>query len=97
MTTKKQMQYSDDTRLALLEQSIIHINETMLRMEHRFDKIDERFNKLDERFNKIDDRFDKIDAKIDSHFRWNLSLTFGLYAMAVTGLLGALGKAFGWY
>lgn len=61
---------SSETRLALLEQSINNINETMLRMENRFDRIDEKFDKIDERFNeidkKIDEKFNLLDKKFDS-------------------------------
>ena len=66
----------DDTRLALLEQSIGHINETLLRMDKRFDsleknldyrfeRIDKRFDKIDEKFERVDERFNKIDEKFE--------------------------------
>jgi len=34
--------FSDDTRLALLEHTIVDINKTLERFEKRFDKIDEK-------------------------------------------------------
>ena len=37
----------EETRIALLEQSIGHINETLLRLESKIDKLD---GKLDSRF-----------------------------------------------
>lgn len=38
---------TQETRIALLEQSICHINETLIRFEKRFDKIDEKFEKIE--------------------------------------------------
>lgn len=61
----------DDTRLALLEQSIGHINETMLRMEKRFDQVDKKFDSVEKRFDKVDERFNKVDEgfnKVDKRF-----------------------------
>ena len=43
MTTKKiKDHYSDDVRLALLEQSINNINDTLVRFEKRFDHLDSK-------------------------------------------------------
>ncbi len=70
---------SIDTRVALLEMSISHINDTLVRIEKRFDKIDEKFN-------KIDDKLDKLDGKIDSRFFWLLSFTIAGFA-CVLGLI----------
>lgn len=38
---------SIDTRVALLEMSILHINETLMRMDKKLDKLDD---KIDSRF-----------------------------------------------
>lgn len=35
---------NEETRLALLEQSIRHIDATLLRFEHRFDQLDSRMD-----------------------------------------------------
>lgn len=59
---KLDIKYSEDTRLALLEQSITHINETLKRFDKRFDDIDKRF--------------DKLDVRIDSSFKWTLGLMY---------------------
>lgn len=45
----------------------------------------------------INSRLDKLDQKVDSHFHWTLGLIFGMYAMGLTGLIGALGHAYGWF
>ena len=96
--------YSDEVRLALLEQSINNIDATLIRFEKRFDQIDDRFNKIDDRFNKIDDKFSKIDVKFEklnetmlSHFKWTIVMIFGLYSTVIWSLLGAVGKAFHWF
>ncbi len=59
----------ENTQIALLKQSIEHINETMMRMEKRFDQLDHRFDylekKMDDGFSKIDKKFDKVDEKLE--------------------------------
>jgi len=60
-------QFSEDTRLALLEQSINHLNSTLMRFENRFDQIDAKFNQMDS-------KFEKLDSRIDSNFKWLLSI-----------------------
>ena len=42
-TDKIKDHYSDDVRLALLEQSINNINNTLVRFEKRFDQLDDKF------------------------------------------------------
>ena len=86
--TISQYPNSVDTRVALLEMSISHINETLIRIDKRFDKIDERFDKIDERFNKI-------DQKIDSNFKWTLSLLVIPFYSSIIGLF--LGKVLHWF
>jgi hypothetical protein len=39
----------------------------------------------------------RLEAKVDSHFHWTLGLIFGVYGLALTGLIGALGHAYGWF
>ena len=39
----------------------------------------------------------RIEQKTDSNFHWILGLMFGVYAMGITGLIGALGHAYGWF
>lgn len=40
---------------------------------------------------------ERLDHKIDSHFHWMVGLMFGIYAMGLTGLIGALGHAYNWF
>lgn len=46
---------------------------------------------------KIDFRLDRLEQKVDSHFHWTMGLIFGVYALGLTGLIGALGHAYGWF
>lgn len=46
---------------------------------------------------RLDGRFDRLEQKVDSHFHWTLGLIFGMYAMGLTGLIGALGHAYNWF
>lgn len=91
---------TNDVRLALLEQSINNINETMIRMEK---KIDKGFDQVDKRFDKIEievKEFKKeINSKIESfnsrlwvNFYWILGTMFTLSCAGA----GILAKGFGW-
>ena len=97
----------EETRIALLEQSIGHIGETLIRFEKRFDKIDTQFeliqNDMKFRFERVEKRLDTIDSdmktgvlhldsKIDSRFIWMLSFVAGGFA----GLFGMMAHAMHW-
>lgn len=70
--------YSDDVRLALLEQSINNINNTLVRFEKRFDQIDVKF--------------EQISAENRSHNKWTLGLISGLYFIFASSLITILIK-----
>jgi septal ring factor EnvC (AmiA/AmiB activator) len=54
MTTQKmQHQHSEETRLALLEQSINNINNTLVRFEKRFDQIDAQIGDMRGHFDRL--------------------------------------------
>jgi chromosome segregation ATPase len=57
--------HQTEIRITILENSLGNINESLLRMEKRFDKMDERFDKIDQRFEKIDSKFEKIESRIN--------------------------------
>ena len=85
VSQRKEVVMKEDTRLALLEQSISWINQTMMRMENRFDQ-------LDKRLDKIDSRLDRIEVKIDSNFKWLL----GFYIGGFSALFGLIGHGLHW-
>lgn len=81
---------SDSTRLALLEQSIGYIGETLLRLDKRFDSIDSRFDSVDHRFDKVETKIEKLDSKIEetrrqawSKFRWVMGTIAGLFVTVI--------------
>ena len=78
------MTVTEETRLALLEQSSCHIQETLRRIEDKFDRIDVRFN-------KVDDRLDRLSERVDANFKWTMgvmiTLFSGLYATALGGMI----------
>lgn len=40
---------------------------------------------------------ERLENKVDSHFHWMVGLIFGLYTISLSGLIGALGHAYGWF
>lgn len=69
---KHEVPMKDDTRLALLEQSIGHINESLLRIEKRFDSLE----------TKIED----VRKNSWSQFRWIMGFMFAV-ASAFIGMV----------
>jgi len=101
------MKQSQETRVALLEQSILHINENLLRMERKIDqrfdeldkKIDQRFDSVfrqfgtvDEKFSELERKLDKFDSRLWSNFYWMLSTMFTLACAGAA----VCAKGFGW-
>lgn len=72
-----------DTRVALLELSINHVNQTLERMEKRFDKIDMDIKEL---------RND-LSKRIDSRFFWLLTFTIAGFG----SLWGTLAHVAHWF
>lgn len=84
----------ESTRIALLEQSMGHIGETLYRLDKRFDEIERRFDKVDKRFDKVEERFDRIEMKVEavrtlswSHFRWTIGAIVALFGSIITALI----------
>jgi hypothetical protein len=69
---KHEVSMKDDTRLALLEQSIGHINESLARIEKRFDNVEV----------KIED----VRKNSWSQFRWIMGFIFAV-SSAVMGMV----------
>jgi hypothetical protein len=72
---------SHETRIALLEQSIGHVSQILLRIEARMDRIESRID-------KIDLRMDKIESRL-----WNLTFIMITFSAA---LLTTMAKGFHW-
>lgn len=66
----------DDTRIALLEQSISHINETMTRLEVKLDRLD----------SKIEDGFKQVSARIWANFYWGVAGFSGVLGLIAHAL-----------
>lgn len=78
----KAHKHTDDTRLALLEQSITNINDTMQRMEKRFDKLEA---KIDTVSTEMKQGFKDCNNRIWSNFYWNLAALTTLGALMAHG------------
>lgn len=78
-----------DTSIALLEQSIGHINETLIRFEKRFDRLDERMDSME---NKLEAAINKLDSRTDSNFKWLL----GMIVAGLGSVLGIMAHGFHW-
>jgi len=58
---------SDDLkklRLVIREEVDKRVEETEVKMEHRFNAVDKRFNTVDQRFDTVDKRFEGIDIQL---------------------------------
>jgi predicted nucleic acid-binding Zn-ribbon protein len=95
---------SNDTKIALLEQSIGHINQTLERIEKRFDKIDSELgfaaSKLDNQFLVVDNKLSEMYKKIDSKFSSLDNRIWALFFFIIAGfgsVLGVIAKVAHWY
>jgi chromosome segregation ATPase len=86
MRAKLEAHMKDDTRLALLEQSISHINETMMRIEKRFDSIDKKFDDANKRFDRLENRIEDVRKNSWSQFCWVMGFMLAV-ATAFAGVL----------
>ncbi len=84
------MKHSTETRIALLEQSIGHLDETLLRIDR---KIDIRFDEMEKKFSKIDQQLEKFNDRIWANFYWILGSLFTLTSL----MCGVMAKGFGWF
>lgn len=83
----------DVTRLALLEQSIMHINDTLLRIEKRFDTIDFRFDKQELQVGAVSTEvkriFRDINQRLWTNFIWMIA--------GFASVLGVIAHAVHWF
>lgn len=77
---KNEAPMTDDTRIALLENNIGHINKTLERIEKRFDSVDKRFDAMDT-------KIDKLSDKTDTNFKWLVGTMISLFLITVIASL----------
>jgi tetrahydromethanopterin S-methyltransferase subunit G len=86
---------SNKIRLVVLENTIVKVDESLKRIEKRFDKVDSRLDfievKFDKKFEQIDGRFDQFSNEIlyihkesQVQFRWIMGAVLGLYGILIT-------------
>lgn len=98
LPNKTYLPMNDDTRLALLEQTINHIDTSLSEIKSESKnfraEINQKYEKLETRFIKIDDRFSLLQDKIDANFKWTMGVVItlfsGLYATALGGMIARL-------
>jgi frataxin-like iron-binding protein CyaY len=105
------LKQENDVRIAVLEISVGHINQTLTRIERTLEKIDERIEKMDIKFDrkfdsielKFDKKFDVMELRFDKKFEiinnrlWNNFI----WLLVTTGtfsllLAGTMAKGFHW-
>jgi uncharacterized coiled-coil protein SlyX len=72
-----------ETRVALVEQSISHISETLIRIE----------KKMDAGFEKLEKEVKLIDSRLWTNFYWILGTMFTLSTL----MCGIMAKGFHWF
>lgn len=70
-------------RISLLESNMIHVNESMHRLESQFNKIDRYFDNVDNKLERI--RSDIVEGKKEnwSQMRWILAFVIALFGSPV--------------
>ena len=84
------MKVNQDTRIALLEQSILHTKEALNRIEMN---ISSGFSSINKRQEEMNVRLDKFNDRLWSNFLWILSTQFTL----TTLICGVMAKGFQWF
>lgn len=90
--TPKYQKYNDsnETRMALLEQSIGHIDQTLMRMDARLDKMDTRLDKMDTKIDNLESKLNLRMDKLDNRL-WQIIFLISSSIIAIV-----LGKIFHW-
>jgi hypothetical protein len=79
---KPQTNDSTLTRVAVLETTVSHINETLARIETKMDyNFDYLNKKMDSKFEALENRFTKIDNRLWSSFMWTVTAFAGVFLM----------------
>lgn len=98
----------NDTKLYLLEQTVININDNLSKIDKRFDiieqKIDTKFLNIDnsiqktathieKKIEKLEENAKKVDGRLWTNFYWILGAMFSLSCAGAT----LLAKGFHWF
>lgn len=82
---------NDDTRLALLEQTITHIDSSLAEIKTEIKIFKQEVN---QKFEKMDTKIQRLDDKVDDKFKWTMGVVItlfsGLYATALGGMIARL-------
>lgn len=91
-----------EVRISLLEQAMINLTGSVLRIEKSVERIDAKIDQLSEkfdikidkleskfekRFEKVDQRMDRLENKLDHNNKWLVTMLFSLFFSAAS--LGA--------
>src|SRR6202166_4850436 len=109
---KIRKQDTNEVRLALLEQSIYNINETLIRFEKKFDKIDDKLDFMDKKLEKkmevleinLGKKMETLEINVTTKleiFNGRLWSNFywllgAMFTLSCAGA-GILAKGFGWF
>ena len=75
--------FNHDTRILLLESTVVNI-------DRRFDQIEKQFEQVEKRFDLVEKKFDKLESKMDSQFKWIISCLGALSLTTITTLIAVI-------
>ncbi len=78
--------YNNETRFALMEQSIVHLGNKLDQSLYHINQTLERFEK---RFDRIDDEIKSIKSDVRANFFWTLGV--------IGAVLGVVAHGFHWF
>lgn len=79
------MKNNQETRIALLEQSILYSTKGV-------ERIEQHLYKMEQHIDKMNDKIDRINQRLWTNFYWTLATMFTLSSVGA----GILAKGFGW-
>lgn len=76
---KHEIDMNNDTRLAILETTILNINSSLQDIKQDLKRLDAKIDsKIDTLDKKIDTKFEILQARISSNFFWLMTMIIGL-------------------
>jgi uncharacterized Rmd1/YagE family protein len=82
----KMSKNSQETRIALLEQSNLYIKETLERIEKRFEFINKRFDIIDDYFKSLRSELGDVRRESWTQMRWILAFIIAFMGLFITAL-----------